>query len=208
MPKWRMQKEAVVFLRTFLDDFDEMAHSLKPILLRAATNARAAHAVADARAAGRDPAPAAQAARDAVKKLEKERKGAREPGALPPVTVMVTNAGMVDLVANWLCAARAPGVPAAVRASAESVVVFATDRATQAALDALGVATFSHAGLGELPAESAAAYGDRTFVRMMWLKVCVFLGARRRVVSSSRGRAFAPRLRLNPRERRVAAFRA
>ena len=89
------------------------------------------------------------------------------------VTLMATNAGMVDLIANWLCAARAPGPESAsLQRAAASVVVFASDAATRAALAALGVgAAYHHQGLGELPTESAGNYGDFTFVRMMWLKV-------------------------------------
>ena len=38
--------------------------------------------------------------------------------------------------ANRLCSARAPGTPDDVRRAAESVIVFATDPETQAALEA------------------------------------------------------------------------
>ena len=42
--------------------------------------------------------------------------------------------------------------------------------------DALGVATFHHPALGTFPEASSHAYGDRTFVSMMWLKIlCVYL---------------------------------
>jgi hypothetical protein len=35
----------------------------------------------------------------------------------------------------------------------------------------IGASAFVHEGLGELPKEAAESYADRTFAKVMWIKV-------------------------------------
>ena len=120
----------------------------------------------------------------AEKKVEAALKPvlARAAAASPPssvaykrrcrkcVLVMCINAGNLDLMLNFLCSARRSQI------DISNLVVFVGDQHCQSALDALGVATFHHPALGTFPEASSHAYGDRTFVSMMWLKIlCVYL---------------------------------
>ena len=49
--------------------------------------------------------------------------------------------------------------------------MFAGDDEVVAAMEAVGVESFRHPGLGEFPSKSSGGYGDDVFTRMMWLKV-------------------------------------
>ena len=83
------------------------------------------------------------------------------------VVVMVVNAGMAELLANFVCAATARGI------GVGNVVVFATDREVKAVAEDLGLAVFydEEGGFGKLPSDEAKSYGDATFTAMMYAKV-------------------------------------
>ncbi|KAJ1445904.1 nucleotide-diphospho-sugar transferase-domain-containing protein [Pelagophyceae sp. CCMP2097] len=85
------------------------------------------------------------------------------------VLVMVTDAGDVDLVVNFICGARSRSL------DVSNLVVFCGDAFSEDVLRRHGVATFRHAALGAAPARvrpgAHQRYGDREFVDMMWLKI-------------------------------------
>jgi hypothetical protein len=83
----------------------------------------------------------------------------------PPLTLLSLSQGHLDLVFNWHCSAKSAGI------DTSNTVVFVTDEGTKKQLEAAGLTAFYHPAFGDLPAESANAYGDSTFVSMMWLKV-------------------------------------
>ena len=80
---------------------------------------------------------------------------------------MVVNAGMVELLSNFACAARSRGI------STANVVVFATDAAALTAAESLGLGAFldTEGGFGILPTDEAKQYGDAAFTAMMYAKV-------------------------------------
>ena len=84
------------------------------------------------------------------------------------VVVMATNLGTLDLVANFICSC---GATEDLQKVLSHVLVFAADEYSQHAVEALNVASFYDRALGELPEDAATTYGDKNFVRMMWLKV-------------------------------------
>ncbi|KAH8044102.1 nucleotide-diphospho-sugar transferase [Aureococcus anophagefferens] len=100
-----------------------------------------------------------------VRGLIKSRKIAARHDS---VVVMATNLGTLDLVANFVCSVAS--VPE-LEPTLASVLVFASDGGTRDAVEKLGIAAFSDPALGDLPSDAAKVYGDRSFVRMMWLKV-------------------------------------
>ena len=100
-----------------------------------------------------------------VRSLIKSRKIAARHDT---VVVMATNLGTLDLVANFVCSVAS--VPE-LEPTLASVLVFASDGGTRDAVEKLGIAAFSDPALGDLPSAAAKVYGDRSFVRMMWLKV-------------------------------------
>jgi len=86
------------------------------------------------------------------------------------VMTMTMNAGMTDLVLNFVCSAKRAGH------SIDHLVLFPTDQEAVEVAKSLGVAHFSHPSFGDFPKEEARSYGDNTFVKMMWIKVlCVYL---------------------------------
>ncbi len=77
---------------------------------------------------------------------------------------------MTDMILNFVCSARKAGK------SIDHLVLFPTDDEAAEVAKSLGVAYFTHPSFGDFPKEEAAAYGDSTFVKMMWIKVlCVYL---------------------------------
>jgi hypothetical protein len=92
-------------------------------------------------------------------------------GATNTVITMTMNAGMADLLLNFVCSAKQAGL-----GQLAQLVLFPTDDAAVEVAKGLGVAHYRHASFGHFPTEEAAAYGDNTFVAMMWIKVlCVYL---------------------------------
>jgi len=79
--------------------------------------------------------------------------------------LMVANAGVMDLVLNFMCSTSAAGI------DMSSFVVFLGQSEYRALVEAMGGKAMYHPALGEMPAASAASYADRTFSRVMWLKV-------------------------------------
>uniref|UniRef100_A0A7S2MNR5 Nucleotide-diphospho-sugar transferase domain-containing protein n=1 Tax=Octactis speculum TaxID=3111310 RepID=A0A7S2MNR5_9STRA len=86
------------------------------------------------------------------------------------VIVMCLNQGNLDLVFNFICSCRNLNI------DIRNLIVFAADELTHKTLTTFGVQSYWHVGLGDFPAAAARAYGDATFVSLMWLKVVsVFL---------------------------------
>ena len=84
--------------------------------------------------------------------------------------VMVANEGVMDLLLNFLCSARASKI------NLDSLVVFLGQPHLLPLMKAMGVHAMTHPSLGSMPAEAAANYADRTFTRLMWLKVSYISG--------------------------------
>jgi len=53
----------------------------------------------------------------------------------------------------------------------DNVMVFCTNDKVAEVVTNAGMNAYSHAGLGEFPTAAAGAYGDNTFIKMMWLKI-------------------------------------
>ena len=82
------------------------------------------------------------------------------------VIVMVCNNGVLDLMMNFVCSARARNL------DISSLIVFATDEETRTALTTLGVEVFDDKGaFGSIPKTEAKTYGDQIFAKMMYVKV-------------------------------------
>ena len=64
------------------------------------------------------------------------------------------NVGVVDLVLNFLCSARRLALRTGQNPIA-SLIVFAGDEDVVAAMEAVGVESFNHPGLGEFPRASS-----------------------------------------------------
>jgi len=79
--------------------------------------------------------------------------------------LMVANAGVMDLVLNFMCSTAAAGI------DMSSFVIFSGQDEYRSLVQAMGAKAMFHPALGEMPAASAASYADRTFSRVMWLKV-------------------------------------
>mmetsp|Transcript_49346 Transcript_49346/g.111989 ORF Transcript_49346/g.111989 Transcript_49346/m.111989 type:complete len:246 (-) Transcript_49346:953-1690(-) len=80
------------------------------------------------------------------------------------VMAMTMNAGMTDLVLNFVCSARRAGT------AIDQLVLFPTDAEAFGVAQSLGVPHFTHPSFGDFPKEEAESYGDDTFVKMMWIK--------------------------------------
>ena len=87
------------------------------------------------------------------------------PRKSKPIVVLAVNAGVLDLVLNFLCSARRANL------DISSLLVFAADAGVVDVMSTLGIATFHHEAFGTFPKNSARAYGDNVFTNMMWLKV-------------------------------------
>jgi hypothetical protein len=92
------------------------------------------------------------------------------------VVVMVANVGVIELLTNFVCAAKSKGI------SIDHIVVFATDEEGKRVAEELGMTVFYDEGMfGDVPTEHAQVYGDKTFQSMMQIKVisvhlCMELG--------------------------------
>ena len=83
------------------------------------------------------------------------------------VVVMVANAGVIELLANFVCAANSR------KLDISTVIVFATDKETFDVALGLGLSAFfdEEGGFGITPKEEARGYGDKTFTNLMYKKV-------------------------------------
>lgn len=81
------------------------------------------------------------------------------------LTLMVANEGVLDLLINLLCSARAANV------DVNNFVVFSGQPEYCKMIESLGVKAIYHASLGDMPKEAAESYADRVFTKLMWLKV-------------------------------------
>jgi len=87
------------------------------------------------------------------------------------VTIMVSNFGQSELLANFVCSAKSRNM------DLSSVLVFATDLETKELAESLGLTAFYDKWNFEaIPSEAANRYGDRLFTLMMMAKVmCVHM---------------------------------
>jgi len=82
------------------------------------------------------------------------------------VVIMVCNYGQVSLLMNFVCSATAQNIDLG------NVLVFATDEETLQVARKLGLTAFyDKINFSSVPTEEAKAYGDQTFVDMMYAKV-------------------------------------
>jgi hypothetical protein len=79
--------------------------------------------------------------------------------------LQVANEGVVDLLLNLLCSAKAAGV------DTNNFVVFSGQQEYCTLIESLGVKAVLHKSLGDMPKEAAESYANRVFTKMMWLKV-------------------------------------
>lgn len=79
-------------------------------------------------------------------------------------TIMVANAGVLDLLLNFVCSAEAAGIDLA------SVVVFVGDDRMVQLVRRMGISAIYAPALGAMPLRAAGSYLDGTFSRMMWFK--------------------------------------
>ncbi|GMH55623.1 hypothetical protein TrRE_jg1620, partial [Triparma retinervis] len=92
------------------------------------------------------------------------------------VVVMVANAGVLELLTNFVCAANSRNI------DISNIVMFATDEEGKKVAEELGLAVFYDEGMFEnVPKQHAGAYGDRVFTALMLVKVisvhlCMALG--------------------------------
>ncbi|KAL7565472.1 hypothetical protein ACA910_012211 [Epithemia clementina (nom. ined.)] len=89
------------------------------------------------------------------------------------IIVMMCNHGQSDLLANFVCSARAR------KLDTSAILVFCTDLETVQLAQSLGLATFYHEAIFEsVPAKASVLLGDATYDRMMITKaLCVQLVA-------------------------------
>lgn len=86
-------------------------------------------------------------------------------GGRKPITIMVANEGVMDLVINFLCSCKASGI-----ATSDNLIVFVGQPDLAPILEELGVKTFYSEALGPIPKKAAGFYGDNVFGVLMWLK--------------------------------------
>lgn len=86
--------------------------------------------------------------------------------------LLVANQGVLDLVLNFLCSTAAAGI------DTSTFIVFLGQSEYKAVIESMGGKAMYHRALGNIPAASAASYADRTFSRVMWLKVGTGTGGR------------------------------
>ena len=79
--------------------------------------------------------------------------------------VMVANEGVIDLVMNLLCSCRSAGI------DTSNYLIFVGSEEDVSIINNMGVHAVFNPILGSMPKNAAGYYGDRTFSRMMWLKV-------------------------------------
>lgn len=78
----------------------------------------------------------------------------------------IANEGVMDLLLNLLCsAAKVPTV------NLQDFVIFVGQPEYIPVVESMGARGFYHPGLSEMPKNAAANYADRTFAKIMWLKV-------------------------------------
>lgn len=88
-----------------------------------------------------------------------------ETGKRKTAVVMVANEGVIDLVMNLLCSCRAA------RIDTSNYLIFVGSEEDVTIINNMGVHAVFNPILGSMPKNAAGYYGDRTFSRMMWLKV-------------------------------------
>lgn len=81
------------------------------------------------------------------------------------ILVMTINEGNLDLCLNFIASAIKNNV------DISNLIVFGADSHTVTVLQQIGVASYSHEGLGSFPERAANRYGDLVFNKMMWLKI-------------------------------------
>ena len=81
------------------------------------------------------------------------------------VTIMVVNSGVLDLLLNFLCSARAAKI------DLSDTLVYVGQQSDIPLVQSLGLKAIHSNSLGDIPVKAAAHYADMTFSKLMWLKV-------------------------------------
>ena len=89
----------------------------------------------------------------------------KETGEKRVAFVMLANAGMLDLLVNFMCSTRAAGI------NLKDTIIFVGDDSSGTVVESMGLKYFFHPSVGSMPKKAANFYGDDTFTNMMWLKV-------------------------------------
>lgn len=87
------------------------------------------------------------------------------PSKRRTVIAMVANEGVLDFLLNFICSAKAAKI------NVEDVVIFLGQEEYVDLIHAMGAKAFYHPSMGEVPRNAAATYADRTFTKLMWMKV-------------------------------------
>eukprot|EP01041_Mallomonas_annulata_P007550 gene7550-15469_t len=88
-----------------------------------------------------------------------------EDGSRRTAIVMVANEGVLDIVLNTLCSARAANI------DISNQVLFLGQPGYEELVQSMGVHAIYHPSIGDIPASAAGFYADVTFGYLMWLKV-------------------------------------
>lgn len=79
--------------------------------------------------------------------------------------VMIANEGAMDFVLNFMCSLVAASI------DLKSFVIFIGQEEYVDLIHSIGAKAFYHPALGTVPRNFAESYADRTFTKVMWLKV-------------------------------------
>jgi hypothetical protein len=88
-----------------------------------------------------------------------------QTGKRRTLVLMVANEGVLNLLLNFICSCAAAGI------DPKSVVVFVGQTQHVHLVASLGATPMFLPDAGSMPHNAANNYGDKTFARMMWLKV-------------------------------------
>ena len=90
----------------------------------------------------------------------------------PPLTILLSNKGHVDLLVNFVCAWRSVSSLSKTDVSLDHILVFAIDRGTASVASKLGLNVFYYPDwLGMEEAETAAFYGTHSYAILMLAKI-------------------------------------
>ena len=79
--------------------------------------------------------------------------------------LMVANEGVLDFVLNFICSCKSANI------DLSSFVVFLGQKDYVDLIHTMGAKAFYHPSLGTVPKQAAETYADRTFTKIMWMKV-------------------------------------
>lgn len=81
------------------------------------------------------------------------------------VILMVANEGIMDFLLNYMCSAIAAKI------DISNIVVFLGQEEYISLVESMGAKAFYHPALGSAPRDAAKEYADRTFTKLMWMKI-------------------------------------